>query len=174
MSMNVKFFQMLEFINNRLANIEKNIAKLDEKLEFSIHLQRNHLIRIKNGHDIDDSVILFGKPYNDITPHRAFEIYNDNNMDFFILDVTNINFDSAKRLKSAIHIPLEDLRSRVAEIQSKTTPILIISERGLRSIQACELMVQKGFFNINNISGGYEFWPSLNKSQKATSKPLSS
>jgi len=32
--MELKIFQMLEFINNRLANIEKNIMQLDEKLDF--------------------------------------------------------------------------------------------------------------------------------------------
>ena len=32
--MELKAFQMLEYINNRLSNIEKNIARIDEKLEF--------------------------------------------------------------------------------------------------------------------------------------------
>jgi rhodanese-related sulfurtransferase len=40
---------------------------------------------------------------------------------------------------------------------------MIISENGLRSIQACELLIKKGFFNINNISGGHEFWPGHTK-----------
>ena len=41
--MDLKSFQMLEFINSRLNNIEKNIARIDEKLDFSITLQRNHM-----------------------------------------------------------------------------------------------------------------------------------
>ena len=163
--MDMKFFQMLDMMNSRLANIEKNISRLDEKMDFSIALQRNHLIRIKNGQDIDDSMILMGRPYNDLTPQRAFEIYNDPDMDFMIVDVTAKNFEPGKRLKGSIHIPLEELNERYSEIQTKTTPILVISERGLRSIQACEILVQKGHFNVNNISGGHEFWPGLKRNQ---------
>lgn len=157
--MDLKFFQLLDAINNRLANIEKNISRIDEKLDYSITLQRNHLIRIKNGQEIDDAMILMGKPYNDLPPQRAFQIYNDRDMDFMVLDVTAAHFDPEQRLKGAIHIPLEELLERSSEIISKTIPILIISEQGVRSIQACEILVKKGYFNLNNISGGYEFWP---------------
>lgn len=157
--MDLKIFQLLDTINNRLAHIEKNIARIDEKLDFSITLQRNHLIRIKNGQEIDDSMILMGKPYNDLPPQRAFQIYNDNDMDFMLLDVSSAHHPEQDRLKGSINIPLEELKERTSEIISKTIPILVISERGVRSIQACELLVQRGFFNLNNISGGHEFWP---------------
>jgi rhodanese-related sulfurtransferase len=161
--MNLKVLQTLEYINSRLSNIEKNIIKLDEKLDFSVALQRNHLIRIKNGEFIDDNMILMGTPYNDINPKKAYEIWNNPDSDFFLLDVTSSTFNSENRIKGAIHIPLEELSRRYCEIQTRTTPILIISERGLRSIQASELLVKKGFYNINNISGGYEFWVGKNR-----------
>ncbi len=66
--MDIKVYQMLEFINTRLSNIERRINMLDEKMEFSLAIQRNHLVRIKNGEDIDDSVVLMSLPYNDLTP----------------------------------------------------------------------------------------------------------
>ena len=59
---------------------------------------------------------------------------------------------------------MEELYVRFSEIPNKTVPILVISENGLRSIQACEILIKKGFFNINNVSGGYEFWPGKDKS----------
>lgn len=156
--MDLKIFQMLEFINTRLSNIEKNIAKLDEKMDFSIQLQRNHLLRVKNGEDVDDSMILLGRPYNDLSPQKAFQIYNNPDIDYYILDVSAKSYEG-KRLDDALKIPLEDLNIRYLEIPSKTTPILCISENGLRSIQASEALVKKGFFNINNVSGGYQCWP---------------
>lgn len=168
--MDLKIFQMLEFINSRLNNIEKNIARMDEKLDFSISLQRNHLVRVKNGEEIDDNMILMGRPYNDITPQKAWAIYNNPNIDFFVLDVTSKTFNKEERLKEALHVPLEELHIRFVEIPSKTVPVLVISENGLRSIQACELLVKKGFFNINNISGGYEFWPGK-KAEKKDENP---
>lgn len=156
--MDLKSFQMLEFINSRLSNIEKNISRIEEKLDFSIMLQRNHLVRVKNGEEIDDSMILMGRPYNDLSPQKAWSIYNNPNLDFFILDVTAKSY-TGPHLEDAICIPMEELHIRFTELPGKTLPILIISENGLRSIQACELLIKKGFFNINNISGGYQFWP---------------
>ncbi len=166
----LKIFKLLETMNQRLSNIEKNINRLDEKMDFSISLQRNHLIRVKNGQDIDDSMILYGRPYNDLSPQRAFEIYNDPDMDFLLIDVSYSGTVSTDLMPGSIHIPLEELESRCHEIINKTTPILVISERGLRSIQACELLVKKGFFNLNNISGGHEFWPAKRKRTIGTFK----
>tara|TARA_Y100000296_G_C5168916_1_gene256231 strand:- start:538 stop:1053 length:516 start_codon:yes stop_codon:yes gene_type:complete len=154
----LRFIQTLEFINNRLTNIERNIQKLDEKVEYSLALQKNHLIRVKNGENLSDSVILESLPYNDLSPQRAYEIYSNRDLDFLLLDVTRLGFETNTKLEGKIHIPFEDLNMRYAEIPNKTTPILVISEVGLRSIMACELLVKKGFYNVNNISGGYRYW----------------
>ena len=158
-NMDLKAFQLLDFISNRLSNIEKNIQRIDEKLEMSLSIQRNHLIRVKNGEFIDDSMILMGRPYNDLTPEKAYSVYKNKNVDFIFLDVSVPDFVTEKRPEEVVRIPLEDLARRAGELLSKTIPILIISEDGLRSIQACELLVKKGYFNVNNVSGGYAFWP---------------
>ena len=57
-------------------------------------------------------------------------------------------------------IPLEELNQRITDIESKKVPILVISEEGVRSIKACELLVRQGFYSVNNISGGYHYWNS--------------
>lgn len=168
--MDLKIFQMLEFINSRLSNIEKNIARMDEKLDFSIMLQRNHLVRIKNGEEIDDNMILMGRPYNDLSPQKAYSVYSNPNVDFIVLDVTSKSW-TGTRLEGAVHIPLEELNVRFMEVPSKTVPVMVISENGLRSIQACEMLVKKGFFNINNVSGGYEFWPGKAVEPKKEDEP---
>lgn len=155
--MDLRSLQMLEYINTRLSNIEKNISRIDEKLDFSIALQRNHLTRLKNGQFIDDEMILMGRPYNDLTPSEAFKVYQNQSMDFIFLNVSMKN--SNQTVEGSIHIPLEELSGRYSELDSKVTPILVISEKGIRSIQACELLVKKGLLNVNNVSGGLEFWP---------------
>lgn len=165
--MDLKIFQMLDLINARLSNIEKNIARIDEKMDFSIAMQRNHLIRIKNGEEIDDSMILFGRPYNDLSPAKAFEVYQNQDQDFIILDVSAENYKAAGSLDGSLVIPFENLEKRASEISSKITPILIISENGLRSILACELLIKRGFFNVNNISGGHQYWPGHMKEKKS-------
>lgn len=165
--MDLKFFQLLELINSRLTNIEKNIARIDEKIDFSIQLQRNHLIRVKNGAMIDDHMILMGAPYNDLSPQQALSVLNNPDMDYTVLDITAKGFKPhGGSLEGAIRIPYEDLDHRWAEIQSRTTPLLVICEDGLKSIRACELLVKKGYLNLNNVSGGYRF---LNRDQSDSS-----
>ena len=155
-----KVAELLNMIDQRLSNLERNITRIDEKLDFSVSLQRNHLIRIKNGQSIDDNMILMGRPYNDLSPKEAYQVYNNPNADFLIIDCSSKSFQAPIQLDGIIRIPLEELEQRIFEIKNKTIPILIISEQGLRSIQASELMVRHGFFNVNNVSGGYEFWKS--------------
>jgi len=166
--MQSNILKLLEKIDSRLSTIEKNINRLDEKLDFSITLQRNHLIRVKNQQEIDDSMILYGRPYNDLSPQRAFQIYHNADIDFIVLDVSHEEYEKENRFPDAICIPLEELNERFREIISQTIPILVISEKGLRSIKACEILIKKGFFNLNNISGGHQFWPRQNIKVEST------
>jgi len=169
--MDLKIFQLLEFMNNRLTNIEKRLTNLDEKVEFSLALQRNHLIRIKNNENIDDNIILYGNPYNDLSPQQAYHIISDPDRDFILLDVSKPEFKKPFRFEATIEIPLEQLKREYVELESKTLPILVISEKGLRSIQACELLIRRGYYNVNNISGGYAYYPMATKNDQSSASP---
>jgi rhodanese-related sulfurtransferase len=161
----LRIFQKLEGIEDRIINIEKNISKLDEKMDFTISLLRNQLIKVKNNEELSDSNILYGRPYNELTPQQALKMYGNENASFIILDVSGSNFNPPIKLNGLIRIPLESLGARYSEVHSKTIPILVISEKGVRSIQACELLVKKGYFNVNNIAGGYQFWGKISNAE---------
>lgn len=157
--MDNNIFDTLRLINNRLANLEGNIARLEEKVEDSVGLLRCHLVRVKNGEQINDDIILGGKSYNDLSPDRAYKLYKNPDLDFIILDVCAEDFAAPGSLDSILKIPYENLAESISRITSKNSPILVISENGVTSILACELLVKNGFMNVNNISGGYKFWP---------------
>lgn len=160
--MSQDLLDMLEKINSRLDSMEKTLAHVEEKTTLAIQILRNHLIRVKNHETINDNIIIQGRPYNDLSPQMAYKMYKDNNKDFLMLDVSKDGSPIINRPNECLHIPLEELAHRYFEIQSKTTPILIISEDGLRSIKACEFLAAREFYNLNNISGGYEYWPEKN------------
>ena len=164
--MDLNIYRRLDEITRKLSGIETNIQRLDEKMDFAISLTRNQLLRVKNNQYLDDSAVLLGLPYNDISPQKAHEIIENDEVDFMILDVSNEGFTT--RLPNSKKIPLEQLNSRYSEITDLKIPLMVISERGLRSIKACEILVRKGFFNCNNVSGGYECWPK----NHAASPPL--
>jgi rhodanese-related sulfurtransferase len=155
--MELNIFRLAEMIDKRLGRLEKKIEEIDEKIEFSNAVLRNHLIRIKNNEDISDEMVLKGSPYNDLSPQKAMEILANNQIDYIVLDVSSKDSQETKRPKGSIHIPIEELKERYSELSSRTVPLLILSETGVNSIKACEFLINKGYFNLNNISGGYQF-----------------
>ena len=82
-----------------------------------------------------------------------------NNKDILVLDVrTDEEFES-RNYKGAIHIPLDDLRKRLNELD-KAKIYLVYCRTGLRSYIACRILYQNGF-KAKNITGGYYFYSYL-------------
>ena len=151
-------FSQLQTFEKEIARLEGRILELETSINKLIEIERNHLIRLKNGEQLSDDFVQNGRAYLDLSPDKAFKMYRNPNFDFILIDVTSIDFEDTSRLPEAIHIPWEDFSVRFIEIQTKTTPLFIISEDGTTSVLACEFLVKHGYFNCNNISGGYKFW----------------
>jgi len=73
--------------------------------------------------------------------------------DAFILDVRDPSEFKRGRIKAAVHIPLNELRSRMKELP-KDREILAYCQIGQRSYYAHRILVQNGF-KAKNLSGGY-------------------
>lgn len=71
----------------------------------------------------------------------------------FILDVRSPSEFSAGHLPSAVNIPIEELRARLAELPHDR-PIAAYCQAGQRGYLATRLLAQQGF-NVRNLSGGY-------------------
>ena len=151
-------FSQLQTFEKEIARLEGRILELETSINKLIEIERNHLIRLKNGEQLSDDFVQNGRAYLDLSPDKAFKMYRNPNFDFILIDVTSIDFEDTSRFPEAIHIPWEDFSDRFIEIQTKTTPLFIISEDGTTSVLACEFLVKHGYFNCNNISGGYKFW----------------
>lgn len=151
------FAQLQDFEKN-VARLEERILQLEQHIEQLNQINRNHLIRVKNHEQVSDDFIYNGRKYQDISPEKAWKLYNDKNFDFILIDVSAKDFQTDRKIPEALHIPWEDFRERFFEITSKTTPILIISEDGTNSVLACEFLVKRGYYNCNNVSGGYKYW----------------
>lgn len=150
--------EQLNTFEKDITTLENRIFELESRMEKLISIERDHLIRVKNKEDISDDFIANGRAYQDLTPDRAWKYYNKEDYNFILIDVSSEDFRPLKRIPEAVHIPWENFKERYLEIQSRTTPIFIICEDGTNSILACEFLVKQGFFNCNNISGGYKHW----------------
>ncbi|MDA9792969.1 rhodanese-like domain-containing protein [Bacteriovoracaceae bacterium] len=152
-------FYKFNVVEEKISKLEETVNSLQEQLNESLQVQRSQLIKIKNNEDISDDTIYYGMPYNDLSPARAFKAYNRKDFNFILLDVSADHYQADLEFEDVLKIPLESLADKCEEFLNNKIPILVISEDGLRSIKACELLINKGFYNINNISGGHKFWP---------------
>jgi rhodanese-related sulfurtransferase len=159
--MNLKphnIFSQLQLFEQEISRLEGRIFELESCINKMLEIERNHLIRVKNGEEVSDDFIQNGRTYLDLSPEKAWKLYRNPNFDFILIDVTAKDFETFNRLPESVHIPWEDFAERFMEIHSRTTPLLIISEDGATSVLACEFLVKRGYFNCNNISGGYKYW----------------
>jgi rhodanese-related sulfurtransferase len=150
--------EQLQVFEEDIERLETKIFELESKMERIIQVERDHLIRVKNKEDVSDEFLAHGKTYQDLSPEKAWRFYQQEDFNFIFVDVSAEDFRPLKRVPEALHIPWEEFTERFIEIQSRTIPIFIISEDGTNSILACEFLVKKGYYNCNNISGGYKHW----------------
>ena len=74
-----------------------------------------------------------------------------------LLDVRTEDEASQGMIAGAIHIPLDDLRSKLAALP-QNKPIYIYCAAGLRGYLALRILIQNGFNEVYNLSGGYQLW----------------
>ena len=148
-------------LQDEITRLEVKLLELEQKMEHLIQVERNHLIRVKNKENLPDDFLNQGKTYLDLTPEKACKLYNDKDYDFILIDVSAQDYRPMTHFPEALQIPWEEFSERFHEIQSKTIPLLIISEDGTNSVLACQFLAKRGYFNCNNISGGYKFWKGL-------------
>jgi rhodanese-related sulfurtransferase len=151
-------FTQLEKCQEQIGSLEERILELEQKIEQLIQIERNHLVRVKNHEEISDEFIEHGRKYLDLTPEKAWKLYNNKDFDFILIDVCEKDKRPSRPIAEALHIPWSEFSERFTEIQSRTTPIIIISEDGTNSVLACTFLAERGFYNCNNISGGYKHW----------------
>jgi rhodanese-related sulfurtransferase len=160
-------------LKSRLSHLEQQVEMLSAKLDHFQNLEKTHMLRIKNGEELSDDFIIKGSCYYDLSPEKAYEIYNNNDKDFILLDVSKDDYKPIADFPEVTKISMEELTNRIHELPNKTTSIMVISENGLRSIQSCHLLYEMGYYNINNISGGYKYWPGFNNLKSLQASHLS-
>jgi len=74
-----------------------------------------------------------------------------------LLDVRTADEYSLGTIPGSINIPLDSLRSRIAELP-KDKPVIVNCAVGLRGYLAYRILVQHGFTDVRNLSGGFKTW----------------
>jgi NADPH-dependent 2,4-dienoyl-CoA reductase/sulfur reductase-like enzyme/peroxiredoxin family protein/rhodanese-related sulfurtransferase/TusA-related sulfurtransferase len=83
----------------------------------------------------------------------------------FYLDVREPEEVQLGTIPGAVNIPLDELRGRLAELP-KDREIIVNCQVGLRAYIAARILVQNGFDNVKNLSGGYKTYRMARKEQE--------
>jgi len=78
------------------------------------------------------------------------------NASALLLDVRTLGEYEQGHIEGAVHIPLDDLRQRLSELDRAKT-LYTYCQSGLRSYIACRILSQNGF-DCLNLSGGYRLY----------------
>lgn len=95
-----------------------------------------------------------------ITP-EDFLAWRRAGMPLTLLDVRDPQEWEAGRIDGAIHIPLPQLRARIAEVPPDK-PVVTYCAAGLRGYISERILRQRGFSEVYNLSGGWKTWGQFN------------
>jgi NADPH-dependent 2,4-dienoyl-CoA reductase/sulfur reductase-like enzyme/peroxiredoxin family protein/rhodanese-related sulfurtransferase/TusA-related sulfurtransferase len=96
--------------------------------------------------------ILEGKVIN-----THWRYVNPDDKSTLVLDVrTNVEYELG-HIPGSLNIPLDELREHLDELP-KDKAIIATCAVGLRGYLACRILMQRGFSNVSNLSGGYKTW----------------
>lgn len=84
----------------------------------------------------------------------------------FILDVRTSDEYSLGSIDNSVNIPLDELRERVAEVPLDKR-VIVYCAVGLRGYVACRILMQRGFDNVYNLSGGFKTYSIATARQSA-------
>jgi len=89
------------------------------------------------------------------------ELSKMNAKDTCIIDVRTEEERRAKFIRGSLHIPIDDLRSRLSELP-KDKEIVVYCEIGLRGYLAYRILTQHGFTQVRNLCGGWvTYYPAV-------------
>jgi NADPH-dependent 2,4-dienoyl-CoA reductase/sulfur reductase-like enzyme/rhodanese-related sulfurtransferase len=95
------------------------------------------------------------RPITPVSLHEKIERKDD----FLLIDVrTPMEVKKLRVIPGAVHIPIDDLRNRLGELDPEKEIILYCAV-GLRSYVGNRLLAMKGFKNVQTLTGGISTWP---------------
>lgn len=102
-------------------------------------------------------------------PFYAEDIKNIDTEKETLLDVrTEIEFNNGT-LPGAINIPVDNLRGSLDKIP-KDKPIKVFCQIGLRGYIASRILMQSGFSDVSNLSGGFRLWKEIENNHEESKK----
>jgi metal-sulfur cluster biosynthetic enzyme/rhodanese-related sulfurtransferase len=155
------------WLARRLAEIERRLAELRSvrrqlddtrvDLERALAVTRTHVAEVAAGEAPPRDVIVRGQPYRSIEAAPALVLY-EQHPDLYVLDVRTPAEFNADHIPRAHSIPIDELEDRLNELPPRDRQVLVTCAAGGRSTSACEVLAERGWTRLLNLSGGMHAW----------------
>ncbi|HQU84301.1 MAG TPA: rhodanese-like domain-containing protein [Pyrinomonadaceae bacterium] len=83
-------------------------------------------------------------------------VYNGNAQ---FIDVRSLGEYKSGHAKKALNLPLDNLQNSLTKLD-KEQPVYVICQSGMRSMRGASILVNAGFTEVYNVSGGTSAWMS--------------
>jgi len=154
---------------------ELRLAKRDlerrlVEVELGLQVTRSHLVDVVKGDVPERNAIMAGTAWRDIQPAPALVLWQQT-PDLFVLDVRTEAEWANGHIPRATLIPVDELEDHLRELPPKDTRMLVHCASGGRSLQACQILADKGFTGLLNLAGGMHGWQGPREQGTAAPSP---
>ncbi len=95
---------------------------------------------------------------------QCFELLKEDHSRIEIIDVRTSEEYSLGSIENSINIPLDDLREKIFKLP-KDKKLILFCSVGQRAYLGCRILLQNGFSEVYNLSGGYKTYEHLTQKQ---------
>jgi metal-sulfur cluster biosynthetic enzyme/rhodanese-related sulfurtransferase len=165
--------QRLRAAERQLAEMRSVRRQQDEsraQLERSLAVARMHLADVAAGEPPPRDVILRGAAYRAIESAPALVLLQQQ-PDVFVLDVRTPAEFAAGHIPGAHLVPVDELEDRLGELPARDHAMLVTCAAGGRSTMACEVLAERGWTRMLNLSGGMHGWTGPRERDEAATAP---
>lgn len=106
-----------------------------------------------------------------MTPFYAEQVADLDLNKVTLLDVRTTDEYAGGSIPGAANLPLDDLREKLGSLP-KNKPLYVFCQIGLRGYLASRILLQNGFSEVYNLSGGYRLWRELENDKAGLTEGL--
>ncbi len=92
-----------------------------------------------------------------LTPEAAAQLLKEHADEYVLLDVRELDEREVAAIEPSLHIPMNDVPKRLAEIP-KDKKIIVYCHSGSRSMMVAGYLQGAGYASLSNLDGGIDAW----------------
>ena len=105
--------------------------------------------------------VLQGAAGAGISPAEAVQLMNRDKA--VVVDVCSAQEFASAHVKGAVHVALDELDTRLADVvKDKTKPVIMVCASGMRSKRAVGMAQKLGYEQVHSLQGGLQAWKEAN------------